>query len=280
MKNNGLKVTAATVLLSASVLSTPLLGDAHGNDRDNRNDRGKSHRMMEKNHHKKESRDFNNVRWEKSDSRDNHVDVKSENRINKEKQATNIINENNNKSQPTNMKRVNNTEQYKYKEKQPEKAVNKPIVSTVTYAEADAYGKNQILPLIAGIETAKADLNWEELLTNYYSLDKALKGTSIFNKVEGDNNKETLFATYLAPAKEKMAELRLPLTIYAGIKHVEANIVNGETNRVTVKLHGLKTLMNKIDNVEGNALLEDLEAKLNALGEKVNNAPFQDYMKL
>ena len=67
MKNNGLKVTAATVLLSASILSTPLLGDAHGKDRDNRNDRGKSHRMMEKNHHKKESRGFNNVRWEKSD---------------------------------------------------------------------------------------------------------------------------------------------------------------------------------------------------------------------
>lgn len=265
MKNNGLKVTAATVLLSAGILGTPLIGDAHGNDHGK--DRGQSHRKMGKNHHKQEKHDYNNIKWEKSKYKENRANRKSENRMNKETKSVNVQD-------------INYVEKQNGQVKQQKKRDNIPKASTVTYAEADAYGKDTILPLIAGIEAAKADLDWDNLLVNYYSLNKALKGIAIFNKVEEENNKATLAATYTAPAKEKIAELRLPLTIYAGIKHVEAKLDNGETNRAVTKLHMLKQLMNKVENVEGNVLLQDLEAKIKALETKVNNAPIRDFVKV
>lgn len=265
MKNNGLKVTAATVLLSAGILGTPLVGDAHGNDHGK--ERGQSHRMMDKNHHKQERHNNNNVKWGKSSDRHNRANVKNENRDIKDKQSVNV-------------KNINYVEKQNTDVKQQKKTDMNPKNSIVTYAEADAYGKDNILPVIAGVEVAKANLNWDDLVANYYSLNKALKGTSIFNKVEGENNKEKLAATYKAPAKEKIAELRLPLTIYAGIKHVEAKLDNGETNRAVAKLHVLKELMNKIENVEGDVLLQDLEAKINELETKVNNAPVQDFVKV
>lgn len=265
MKNNGLKVTTATVLLLAGILGTPLIGDAHGNDHSK--NRGQSHRMMDKNHHKQEKSDYNNIKWEKSKKKDNRANGKSENRFNKDKKSVNVQD-------------INNVEKQNSQVKQQKKSDNKPKASTVTYAEADAYGKDTILPLIEGIEAAKADLDWDNLLANYYSLNKAIKGTSIFNKVEGENHKATLAATYNAPAKEEIAELRLPLTIYAGIKHAEAKLDNGETNRAVAKLHMLKELVNKIENVEGNVLLQDLEAKIKALETKVNNVSVQDFVKV
>lgn len=88
MKNNGLKVTAATVLLSAGILGTPLIGDAHGNDQSK--NRGQSHRMMDRNHHKQEKRDYNNVKWEKSKEKDNRANGKYENRFNKDKKSVNV----------------------------------------------------------------------------------------------------------------------------------------------------------------------------------------------
>ncbi|QUG40753.1 hypothetical protein KD050_15845 [Psychrobacillus sp. INOP01] len=92
MKNNGLKVTAATVLLSAGILRTPLVGDAYGNNHGK--ERGQSHRMMDKNHHKQERHNNNNVKWGKSSDRHNRANVKNENRDIKDKQSVNVKNMN------------------------------------------------------------------------------------------------------------------------------------------------------------------------------------------
>ena len=253
MKKNNLKITAATALLSTTLFGAPLIGDTQGNVGNGHKDGKSSHQLMERKHDRKEHRQgqnqqgYENINWDKKEdgkyrSKDNPN--KSIDQINGT--SENILN-------------------------QPDKRNSKPEVPLVTYAEADAYGKETILPLIAGLETARANLDWETLEKNYHSLSIELKrGTTIFYKVEGKANREKLIAIYKVPAQEKRAELALPLSIYMGVEFVEAQLEVGKTGQTAAKLAKLKILVKNLGNVENDALLTDLVAKVNALEPKIN----------
>lgn len=158
------------------------------------------------------------------------------------------------------------------KDKYDHKDRNNNAKPSVPYAEADAYGKNTLLPLIAGIETAKANKDWEALESNYHLLSKELRtGTSIFYQVAGKDNRHKLIATYKVPAEEKRAELALPISIYMAVTNLEKSFENGNTTKEAEKLTKVKMLVNKLEDVDQNFLLQDLVAKVNGLESKLNN---------
>lgn len=158
------------------------------------------------------------------------------------------------------------------KDKYDNNETNNIAKSPVPYSEADAYGKNTILPLIAAIETAKASKDWEALESNYHLLSKELKkGTSIFYKVAGKDNRHKLIATYKVPAREKRAELALPISIYMAVNSLEKSFENGNTTEVDEKLTKIKMLVDKLEDVDHNFLLQDLVAKVNGLESKLYN---------
>lgn len=256
MKNNSFKVTAATALLSATLFGTPIIGDANYGHKDGKS----SHQMMDRKHDRKEHQQgqnhqrYENINWDKKEGgKDRSKD-------------------NSNKS----IDQVNGTSE-KIQNK-PDKIDNKPEVPLVTYAEADAYGKDTILPLIAGLETARASLDWKRLEENYHLLSNELKrGTKIFYKVDGKANREKLIAIYKVPAQEKRAELALPLSIYMGVEFVEAQLEAGNTGQTTAKLAKLKILVEKLGNVENDALLTNLVTKVNTLESKINASNSMSY---
>lgn len=223
MKKNYVKVTAATALLSATLVGGPLIGSAHWHEKGQGNDWKQSYQKMEKHQYKQRDNAFqkNDKQWKEKD--------------------------------------------YSKDRKKMEK-------SSVPYETADAYGKNTILPLIASIETAKANKDWEALEGNYHMLSKELKkGTSIFYKVDGEDNRRKLIATYKAPAEEKRAELALPISIYMAVNSLEKSLENGDKAKVEQKLSKVKMLVDKLGNVGNNILLQDLVAKVKGLENKLQN---------
>lgn len=291
MKDTSLKVTAASILLSATVLGTPLIGDAHGKDDgrgDGHKDGKRSHQMMDRKHDRKENRQgqkyrgYENINWDKKENRNfkdnNKAHVKSKETRNRTENAQNQVNNVQNK--PENVQNKAKNVQNKPKKIQNkvnkvqnsrEKVKNEPKVPLITYAQADAYGKNSILPLIAGTETAKANLDWNTLAKNYRLLSNELKkGTKTFTKVDGKENRDKLIATYNAPAKEKLTALALPISIYSGIGHIEAQLEAGHTGKVMIKLEKLKLLAAKLSNAENDALQKDLITKVKNLESKIN----------
>ncbi|GGA19029.1 hypothetical protein [Psychrobacillus lasiicapitis] len=163
--------------------------------------------------------------------------------------------------QPWNKKIQKNDKQWKDKN-----------VSKDTYETADAYGKNTILPLLASIETAEANKDWEALEANYHKLSKELKkGTSLFYKVEGKENRNKLMETYKAPAEAKRAELALPISIYMAVNNLEKSFEKGDKAKIEQKLSKVKMLMDKLENVENNTLLQDLAAKVKGFENKLQN---------
>lgn len=270
MKINTFKLTAATALLSTTIFGVPLIGEAHlkGEGRDGGHKEGKSsHQMMDRKQERKEQRLGTNHRnydnWDKKEDlkfRDKNTSNKMFDRVN------NNVGERKDK--------VDNTK------KKGDNIQNKPIVPLVTFTEADAYGKDRILPLIAGLETAKANLDWETLAKNYHLLSNQLKrGTKVFYKVDGKGNRNKLIATYKAPAQEKRAELALPVSIYMGVENVEAELETENIVEATLKLRKLKMLIEKLGNTENNALLTDLVAKVNTLESKINTKNSMSYYK-
>lgn len=270
MKNHTFKLTAATALLSTTIFVVPLMGEAHvnGDGRDGGHKEGKSsHQKMDRKQERKEQRLGTNHRnydnWDKKEDltfRDKNTSNKMFDRVN------------NNAGERKD--KVDNTK------KKGDNIQNKPIVPLVTFTEADAYGKDTILPLIAGLETAKANLDWETLAKNYHLLSNELKrGTKVFYKVDGKGNRNKLIATYKAPAQEKRAELALPVSIYMGVENVETELETENIVEATLKLRKLKMLIEKLGNTENNALLTDLVAKVNTLESKINTKNSMSYYK-
>ncbi|MEK5214753.1 hypothetical protein [Psychrobacillus sp. FSL H8-0487] len=143
-------------------------------------------------------------------------------------------------------------------------------VPVVSYAEADEYGKMTVLPLIAGLETARASLDWDNLTKIYNLLFKELKkGTEIFGKVEGKENRDRLIATYKVPAIEKSTELALPISIYNGINQIEDLLKAKNTVKAAVKIEKQKLLVDKLGNIENDALLTNLVEKVNSVDSKI-----------
>lgn len=271
MKKNIFKLTAATALLSTTILGVPLMGEAHSNG-DGREgghkERKSSYQMMNR---KKQERDerrrgTNHRNYENWDIKEN-LKFRDKNTSNK---TFDRVNNNSGERKD----KVDNTK------KKGDNIQNKPIVPLVTFTEADAYGKDTILPLIAGLETAKANLDWETLAKNYHLLSNELKrGTKVFYKVDGKGDRNKLIATYKAPAQEKRAELALPVSIYMGVENVEAELETENIVEATLKLRKLKMLMEKLGNTENNALLTDLVAKVNTLESKINTKNSMSYYK-
>lgn len=144
--------------------------------------------------------------------------------------------------------------------------------SSIPYETADAYGKNTVLPLLASIENAQANKDWEALEDNYHQLSKELKkGTSLFYKVDGKDNRQKLLETYKVPAEAKRAELALPISIYMALNSLEKSFENGDKAKIEQKLAKVKLLTEKLENVDNNTLLQDLIAKVNGLENKLQN---------
>lgn len=244
MKKNTLIVTAATTLLSASLIGGLLVGNAQGDDgidkeweRNHSGDWKQSHQMMEK---------FKNQERDKR-----HFDDKNRDKDYNEKKI---------KANQIDKTKVNRKEEIK-------KSI--PLVS---YEQANVYGKNTILPLISAIESAKAAKDWEALEKYFHLLSKELRrGTSIFYKVDGKQNRDALISTYKLPAKEKRSELVLPITIYIALENVNDSLDKGDTKNLNVKMKKIRALENKLEGVENSPLLQDLVAQVNATENKLNN---------
>lgn len=163
-----------------------------------------------------------------------------------------------------------NDKQWKEKYDSKDKKTNEK--SSITYETADAYGKNMILPLLASIETAKENKDWEALEGNYHLLSKELKkGTSLFYKVDGKDNRNRLIETYKVPAEAKRAELASPISIYMAVNSLEKSFENGDKDKIEQKLTKIKILADKLENVDNNILLQDLVAKIKGLESKLQN---------
>ena len=154
-----------------------------------------------------------------------------------------------------------------------------PEVSGATFAVADTYVKNTILPLLATINTAEVNLDWPVLAENYHLLSKELKyNTVIFYKTSGEENRSTLIANYKEPAEEARGKLALPLSMYTGLVQAEKELDEGSEG--LEKIEKLKVLASKLDDVENNALQKDIVNKVNALEKKVkNDLPNQTFSK-
>lgn len=278
MKKNTFKLTAATALLSTTIFCIPLMGEAHGNggvrDGGHKEDKS-SHQMMDRKQERKEQ-----LQWRNHKNYDNWD--KKENLKFNDKNTSNKMFDKVNNNSGEGKDKVDNTQktgdtkiQYK-----PKKLKYEPNVPLVTYTEADAYGKDTILPIIAGLETAKANLDWKTLAKNYHLLSNELKkGTKVFYKVAGKGNRNKLIATYKAPAQEKRAELALPLSIYMGVENVEGELETENIGEAAIKLRKLKVLIDKLGNIENNALLTNLVAKVNTLESKINAKNSMSYYK-
>ncbi len=268
MKKTGLKATAATALLSATILGGPLVGSAHGGpgehggpnkDKGHSNNGYKSHQIMEKREQQKDERRDGSE--QKRGQWNNNVD-----------NVSNV--------QDKKIDRSNGNAGVAYQDREHVKP-NMPEVSGVTFAVADAYGKNTILPLLANINTAEANLDWPVLAENYHLLSKELKyGTAIFYKTAGEENRSTLIANYKAPAEEARGKLALPLSIYTGLVQAEKELDEDNVAKAWKKIEKLKVLASKLDDVENNALQKDIVNKVIALEKKVkNDLPDQTFSK-
>lgn len=250
MKKNTFIVTAATALLLASLLGSPLVGNAQGDDRRDkeweRNHSGdwkQSPQLMEK---------FKNQERDKR-----HFDDKSRDKDYYENKINSVPNA---KADQIDKSKVNRKEEIKK---------SFPLVS---YEQANVYGKNTILPLISAIESAKAAKDWEALEKYFHLLSKELRrGTSIFYKVDGKQNRDALISTYKLPAQEKRSELVLPITIYIALENVKDSLDKGNTKNLSFKMKEIKVLVNKMEGVENSPLLQDLVAQVNATENKLNN---------
>ncbi|MEK3952686.1 hypothetical protein [Psychrobacillus sp. FSL K6-1464] len=274
MKINTFKVTAASALLATTILGSPVLGNAHGKgegrDGGHKDDKQRSHQMM---NHKQDRKEHRQGRYngQNQDNRDKRVDIKlkdskitDKNKVkNKVKNKLEKVKSKTEKSsKKINKVNTSNTVQNKVK-----KVAKVPVVS---YAEADEYGKKTVLPLIAGLETARASLDWDNLTKNYNLLFKELKkGNEIFGKVEGKENRERLISTYKVPAIEKSTELALPISIYNGINQIEDLLKAKNTVKAAVKIEKLKLLVDKLGSVENDALLTNLVEKVNSVDSKI-----------
>lgn len=278
MKINTFKLTAATALLSTTILGVPLMGGAHvnGDGRDGGHKEGNSsQQIMDRKQERKEQRLGTNHR--NYDNWDKKEDLKFNDKNTSNKMLDKVKNNSGEgKDKEANTQKKGDTKI----QNKPEKVKYKPKVPLVTYTEADAYGKDTILPLIAGLETAKANLDWETLAKNYHLLSNELKkGTKVFYKVDGKANRNKLIATYKAPAQENRAELALPLSIYMGVENIEAELETENIGEAALKLRKLKMLIEKLGNTENNALLTDLVAKVNTLESKINTKNSMSYYK-
>ncbi|WP_419958108.1 hypothetical protein [Psychrobacillus psychrotolerans] len=175
MKINTFKVTAASALLATTILGSPVLGNAHGKgegrDGGHKDDKQRSHQMM---NHKQDRKEHRQGRYngQNQDNRDKREDIKlKDSKITDKNKVKNKLEKVESKTEKSSKKinKVNtsNTVQNKVK-----KVAKVPVVS---YAEADEYGKKTVLPLIAGLETARASLDWDNLTKNYNLLFKELK---------------------------------------------------------------------------------------------------------
>ncbi|MEI4769542.1 hypothetical protein WAX74_07770 [Psychrobacillus sp. FJAT-51614] len=250
MKKSTMKVSAATALLYASLLGGPLVGNAQGDDgRDRDKERNNS----------SEWKQFHQMKEKFKDQERNkrHFDYKSRYKDYDENNIKGVTN-------------VKDSQMDKTKDNKKETIEQKPI-PLVTYEQANSYGKNTILPLISAIETAKATKDWEALENYYHLLSKELrKGTSIFYKVDGKQNRESLISVYKIPAQEKRTELVLPITIYMALENVNNTMDKGETINLSYQMEEVRALVNKLEGVDNNPLLEDLVAQVNATDNKLN----------
>jgi len=264
MKNNTFKVTAATALLTATILGSPVLGNAHGKgegrDGGHKDDKQRSHQMM---NHKQDYKEHRQGRYngQNQDNRNKREEIKlKDSKITNKNKVNNKLEkvESETEKSPKKLNKVNT----------PNKVQNK--VPKLPYAEAGEYGKKTVLPLIAGLETARASLDWDNLTKNYNLLSKELKkGTEIFGNVEGKENRDKLIAMYKVPALEKSTELALPISIYNGINQIEDLLKAKNTVKAAVKIEKLKLLVDKLGNVENDALLTNLVEKVNSVDSKI-----------
>ncbi len=272
MKQKGIKATAATALLSAAILGGPVVGSAHGShghDKGYSKDSKHSYQMMEK---YKEKDDQGKIR--KNHSKRDRGDrlhfqqVKHQNHENEKRQVRDL--------QKTDFQGKDRSKEErkhvdKVKADKPNKVIPTPApVPAVTVADVTAYGDNNVLPVVNALETAEANVDWTGIQENSRVLSSHLKKlTSLIDKLNNQEDKESLINTYIVPSQEALADAVLVLNAHRTLQNAENSFEKGKVNKAVWKLIKARVLTNKLDRAADDSLQANLQSRIDKLNAKI-----------
>lgn len=258
MKQKGIKATAATALLSATILGGPLVGSAHGgpgHDRGYSKDYKQSYQTMENYKHKDKQgrhgkKDSYKDRWNQG--------VQQANFERHEKKSH---------DKPKN--RVD-----KVKADKPDKIIPPPApVPDVTIADVTAFGDENVLPYIDALNTAEANVDWEGIQENYQVLSKNVKKVAfLIDKLESSEAKTNLINSYVAPGQEALSDVKLALKANKTLQNAENHFEKGNGKKAVWKLIKARVLTNKLDRGADDPLQANLQSRINSLQAKVKES--------
>jgi len=267
MKQKGIKVTAATALLSATILGGPIFGSAHGgpgHDKGYSKDHKQSYHMME-NHKQKDKHEKHGKKHGQRD-RAGKQGVKQ---AHFEKQGTKSY-----QVEKVNRKDKSKEHVEKVKGDKPNKIIPAPApVPNVSIADVTAFGDKNVLPYIQALDTAEANVDWGAIHENYRALSTNVKKVAkLIDKLESSDGKANLINKYVTPGEEALSDVKLALKANQTLQNAENHYEKGHVKKAVWKLIKAKVLTNKLNRGADDPLQADLQSRINSLNAKLKES--------